>query len=940
MDDAIAQALEAGHQVDVEPAIVGARDRDRNTALHLAAKAGHVGNLATLLELPWPSLDVANQQGLTPLHIAATRGHAPLVSLLLDHGADIDFATNSQQTALFMAVAHARVDVVELLLRFDANPNAPNKNGETPLFALVKRGPREENELIWSLLLLSGTANVDHRNKEGRSLLSTAIHTGNRHERMVSLVLSMQPSAPVVSEALWYATPYPNLLELLLAAGADPNSLNDYRSTPLHDAIRGQLLASAHMLIPVTNLNVFDVMGQSPLTLAVDMHVYDVDFVRGLLQHGADPRLAADDSVYSTPLYIAINAESAAIVALLAPLVELNTLGPMYCVRALYSSEILASLLDAGADPNARLEDGRSLLHEACSRGLLPAVELLVHRAGDVAAYRHNGQSYLDITRSSSHRHIVRFLLQTSFSTSALKTRDVFWLPDTALEAAYTLLWCGFGAAKPLAYTQVELAYMNALCHALNQPHRLASAPHDLLTEELALLQTHCVTPLGFVPNTAYGVSHCDDVDVAAIASALAPLLAAAPHDAARHVHDVLDPNMYCVVANHTHFSVSPHDGRASAAQHVASCASPASRHVSATHQWLPTPMAYDKVSGAARFEAYVNNVNSVDLVASLEGVVARMVPLLRYAQKAANPTAYPSPRVQDLSLPYDTKALLRQLYRVQHNLGPRDVITKAQQRAFRDELAANNVDFDPFWPEVPPVLPEHVHEGCLQNEFAPLLERDNDEDSRLLVVCQVQSYAVSPEAPTHPGQHLWQLGSGLANDAIVATGMLVVASENISLPTIECQQTFGRTNVRMTGDGREVFCPERHALQTQTTGFVHLHPRRLVVVPSAVQHRLLPFHAQDAMQTGQLTLLRVYFVHSDVDVLSTAYVFPQQRALFLDALKGTRLAKVPDSLLRVIEAFVGLAFLDAATADAIAVCAKAERDESLAHTTHIDFDE
>ncbi|KDO18364.1 hypothetical protein SPRG_16098 [Saprolegnia parasitica CBS 223.65] len=531
-----------------------------------------------------------------------------------------------------------------------------------------------------------------------------------------------------------------------------------------------------------------------------------------------------------------------------------------------------------------------------------------------------NRQSYLDIARFRNQRQIVRYLLQTIFPTSALKTRDLFWEPDNTLEAAYTLLWCGFGTAKPLAYTQVELAYMNALCHALNQSQFSASAPQDLVTEELRLLETHCVTPLGFVPNTAYGVSHCDDVDVTAIALALAPLWAAAPYDAARHVRDVLDPNMYCVVGNHSRFSVSPHDGRAVAAQQVVSYSNPASRHISATHQWLPTPMAYDKVSGATTFEAYVNNVNCVALVASLEDVVARMVPLLR-------------PRVQDLSLPYDKKALLRQLYRAQYNLGPRDVITKAQQRAFRAELAANSVDLDPLWPEVAPVLPEHVHEGSLQNEFEPLLERD-DDNSRLLVVCQVQSYAVSPEAPTHPGQRLWQLGSGLANDAIVATGMLVVASDNISLPTIECRQAFGHTNVRTTGDGREVFCPERQALQMQTTGFVQLHPRRLVMVPSAVQHRLLAFHALDATQNGHLTLLRVYFVHSDVDVLSTAYVFPQQRAFFLDALEGTRLANIPDSVLRVIEAFVGLALLDAATADAIAVRAKAERDDSLTQLT------
>ncbi|KDO31512.1 hypothetical protein SPRG_03438 [Saprolegnia parasitica CBS 223.65] len=437
MDDAIVQALQADNLIEVAPSIKSARDSVcLQTLLSLLIEG--TSGLVTLLGLPWPSLDVANQQGLTPLLIAATKGHAALVSLLLEHGAGIDFATSSQQTALFMAVAHARVDVVELLLRFRANPNAPNKHGETPLFASVKRGLRENHELIWNLLLGAG-ATVHHRNKEARSLLSTAIHTENHHERMVSLVLSTPPPVPVLSEGLWHALPYPNFLALLLAADADPNLQNYLGSTPLHDAIGDQtspcrLLGAGDQEFCRWGTRLF----HSPLPLAIYRRVYDLDIVRRLLQHGADPRFAADDS-----LYIAIDMDRAAIVALLAPLVEVNTLG---------------------------------------------------------------------------HRQIVRYLLQTIFPTSTLETRDLSWQPDATLEAAYALLWCGFGTAKPLAYTQVELTYMNALYHALNQPQ---PAPQDLLAEELTLLEAHCVTPLGFVPNTAYGVSHCDDVDVTAIALAL-----------------------------------------------------------------------------------------------------------------------------------------------------------------------------------------------------------------------------------------------------------------------------------------------------------------------------------------------------------------------------------------------------------------------------------
>jgi hypothetical protein len=68
----------------------------------------------------------------TPLHFAAMHGHCEAVSLLLDHGAQIDARTASGNTPMILAARqeHDRVDMIRLLLRRGAVFDARDKNGE------------------------------------------------------------------------------------------------------------------------------------------------------------------------------------------------------------------------------------------------------------------------------------------------------------------------------------------------------------------------------------------------------------------------------------------------------------------------------------------------------------------------------------------------------------------------------------------------------------------------------------------------------------------------------------------------------------------------------------------------------------------------------------------------------------------------------------------
>ena len=97
-------------------------DKDESP-LMLAALRGE----RTLVELLiWRDADV-NKTGWTPLHYAASGGHAAIVQLLLDHSAYIDAESPNGTTPLMMAAYYAPPLAVKLLLEEGADPTLRNQ---------------------------------------------------------------------------------------------------------------------------------------------------------------------------------------------------------------------------------------------------------------------------------------------------------------------------------------------------------------------------------------------------------------------------------------------------------------------------------------------------------------------------------------------------------------------------------------------------------------------------------------------------------------------------------------------------------------------------------------------------------------------------------------------------------------------------------------------
>lgn len=105
---------------------LNARDGHGQTALMLAAHAGHAAAVRVLLVLGADANHTA-KHGLTALMLAVLGGHAEVVQALLDGGADTTRRGTgapgfANQTALDLAGARGDAAIVAMLRRAEASP--------------------------------------------------------------------------------------------------------------------------------------------------------------------------------------------------------------------------------------------------------------------------------------------------------------------------------------------------------------------------------------------------------------------------------------------------------------------------------------------------------------------------------------------------------------------------------------------------------------------------------------------------------------------------------------------------------------------------------------------------------------------------------------------------------------------------------------------------
>lgn len=136
------------------------KDEDGFTPLHLAAAAGHTETVLALIidvgvdpdiSADIPKLALAFQNvvlktkshkgTITPLHLAAATGQSDTARALISKGADLDARTAYGDTPLHKAATEGQTDMAIILIGDGAEVNSRNLLGDaTPLHAAAEKG--------------------------------------------------------------------------------------------------------------------------------------------------------------------------------------------------------------------------------------------------------------------------------------------------------------------------------------------------------------------------------------------------------------------------------------------------------------------------------------------------------------------------------------------------------------------------------------------------------------------------------------------------------------------------------------------------------------------------------------------------------------------------------------------------------------------------------
>ena len=380
-----------------------------DTPLHIAALRGHIVLLGQLVALG-VNIDQQNKVGHTALHIAAANGHNTLVKYLLTK-ADASTVDGQGRHVLHHAIdkrgSSRDVETIRLLLEHGVMYQKADFNNMTPLHLAVQT---TQSDVI-SLLLDYGFS-VDlpvHREIWSAQMVDESTCYSLDH----SAVQEHQRDAlyagytPLHAAALFGI---PDMVALLLDRGASPNAQGDYGETPLHLAL------SASM----GEIKIEDPWSDSVNYVedSLDMLVEDVEdgdhwayeYVRGIRK----------DAIITLLENRAID-------------VTIQDARSRTCLHMIrYSdckgSEYIAKILEKGCDFHIRNSEGDTAVHLAARGGDHESLEMFLRHQADPLMVDSRGRNSIHLAcagRAGSRSvRAIQVLLEHSAAPALLLSTD------------------------------------------------------------------------------------------------------------------------------------------------------------------------------------------------------------------------------------------------------------------------------------------------------------------------------------------------------------------------------------------------------------------------------------------------------------------------------------------------------------------------------------
>ena len=376
---------------------------------------------------------------ISPLAWSASHGQTEATRLLIENGADVNLKDDNGSTPLHGAVVFGRADVAKLLVENGANLQVRNNDGGTPADALhldwrtttfiggLMGVEVEENIAVMQsgrneIAKLFGVKEFDSKDIPSAQDLSGAVFIGDLAAVKQALTDGADPNAQdPQSGSTMLATAalmgHTEVVALLLEHGADVNVKSRDGGTALHAAaFLGRVETVKFLLEKGANTTLRNNMGG----IAIDGAKLDWAFAKGIiamLQLEVDEAevkagrnkviellsVQPSNSSQSHNLWEVVAAgDLSAIKNALDGGVDLNAQDPQFGSTPLSwaalmgHTEVVALLLEQGADVNAQNRDGATPLHSAAFLGRTETVKLLLEKGADPKLRNNTGSTAID----------------------------------------------------------------------------------------------------------------------------------------------------------------------------------------------------------------------------------------------------------------------------------------------------------------------------------------------------------------------------------------------------------------------------------------------------------------------------------------------------------------------------------------------------------------